>query len=168
MLSIDAGAQEVPRLTPGVPVRLLVRTPGGPRAFVGGLVVLGADSVSILRGPRPEAFALRNLDRFEINRGRPRAVMVGAPMLGAAIGALFGATALARPAGCQVAPADEQCAWETAPVIVGTAGGAVLFALVVNILVPEIWQEVPLAVLIGGGPPGSGAPSPWVGLRIHR
>lgn len=164
--SVEAGAQELPRLEPGVPIRLLVRTVAGSRAFVGGLVGLSYDSVTIVRRLRPETVALRSVERFEISRGRPRAVMIGAPILGAAMGTLFGATAIGPPAGCDVLPDDERCSWETPPVIVGMAGGAVLFALVTHILVPQVWQAIPLEVLIGRQT-ALGAPASRLGLHLR-
>jgi hypothetical protein len=159
-----AGAQELPPLQPGVAVRLMVRTVAGPRSFAGALLLLDLDSVTIV--PRqalyPVGFPLRSLDRFEVNRGQPRALLYGAPIYGAALGTLFGATALRPDARCRVLPNDESCQWETSEIVVGAAGGAVLFGILVRLLVPDVWQQIPLSALVAD-PVGS----PRLGLRTR-
>jgi hypothetical protein len=149
-VSTGAGAQALPTLKPGVPVRLVVRTVAGPRSFAGALLLLDLDSVTIV--PRqavyPVAFPLRSLDRFEVNRGQPRALLYGAPIYGAALGTLFGATALRPDARCRVLPNDEGCRWETSEIVVGAAGGAVLFGIIVRLVVPDVWRQIPVRALV--------------------
>ncbi len=160
-----AGAQALPPLKPGVPVRLVARTAAGPRPFAGSLLLLDLDSVTIVRPHTvsPVSFSLRSLDRFEVNRGQPRALLYGGPLYGAALGTLFGATALRPDARCLVLPNDQDCRWETSEIIVGAAGGAVLFAVLVRILVPEVWQQLPLRELVADPDPESLR----LGLRIR-
>jgi hypothetical protein len=134
--SVEAGAQELPRLEPGSPVRLVVRTVAGPRSFAGGLVLISSDSVSIVWGARPQNFSLTSIERFEINRGRPNAVMLGAPIAGAAAGALVGATALAP-----VRHAYEMRSEETLLSSWGRVRGKCI-GLAARLLVPDVWQEI--------------------------
>jgi len=161
-----AAAQELPPLKPGVPVRLVARTAAGPRSFAGSLLLVDLDSVTIVppHVVNPVSFPLRSLDRFEVNRGQPRGLRYGGPIYGAALGTLFAATALRPDARCRVLPNDEGCRWETSEIVVGAAGGAVLFGILVRLLVPDIWQQIPLsALVIDAGPQ-----SPRLGLRIRR
>jgi hypothetical protein len=154
-----AAAQRLPRIDPGVPVRLVVQTAAGPRSLSGSLLLLGLDSVSIVPPGAlfPVSFDLQTLERFELNRGKPPGLMYGAPLYGLALGTLFGATALRPAAKCRVLPDADGCSWETSQVVVGAAGGAILLGTMVRLLVPDRWQEIPLHALgvdrTGLGPP---------------
>lgn len=158
-LSAQAGAQGAPHLYPGIPVRLVVKTVGGPRSFAGSLLLLDLDSVSIVPPGAlfPVNLPLQALDRFEVNRGKPRSLMYGAPIYGAALGTLFAATALRPDVRCRVLPDADGCHWETSRVVVGAVGGAILLGMIVRLVVPDVWQEIPLHTLrverIGVGPP---------------
>jgi len=149
VLSVRAMAQERPHLYPGVSVRLVVKTVGGPRAFAGSLLLLDLDSVALVQPGAlyPASFALRTLDRFEVNRGQPRALLYGAPIYGAALGTLFAATALRPDVRCRVLPDADGCHWETSRVVVGAVGGAILLGMIVRLVVPDVWQEIPLRAL---------------------
>jgi len=143
----------------------VAQTIAGPRSFAGALLLLDLDSVTIV--PRqavyPVSFPLRSLDRFEVNRGQPRALVYGGPIYGAALGTLFGATALRPDARCRALPNDQGCTWETSEIVVGAAGGAVLFAILVGLLVPDVWQQIPLSTLVIDPGPGT----PQLALRIR-
>ena len=168
VVSTPAVAQRLPRINPGVPVRLVAQTAAGPQSFAGSLLLLGLDSVSIVPPGAlfPVSFDLRTLERFELNRGKPRALIYGAPLYGAALGTLFGATALRPAAKCRVLPDADGCSWETSQVVVGAAGGAILLGTIVRLLVPDVWQEIPLHAL-GVDRTGPGPPRLQIGSQVR-
>jgi hypothetical protein len=173
LVHVEARAQGRPLLRPGARVRLVVRRPGADSLVTGRLLLFTPDTVTIVLrhavpasfGLRdvmrehlaPVPFALRDVTRFQVNRGQPREIVYGAPAVGAALGALFGATALAPDAGCDVpGNEDSSCHWVTSATIVGAAGGVVLCSIAVKLFVPEVWQDVPLtAFTLGAAEPGS-------------
>jgi hypothetical protein len=163
----EAHAQARSLLRAGARIRLSVRTFDEPRLVAGTLLLFSRDSVTIVarRAVFPVSFALANLARIEVNRGRPRALVYGAPIYGALLGAWFGATALAPDPACRAVRNDE-CRWETSATVVGAAGGAVLFAMMVQLLVPEVWQDVPLTAF-GMAPNESNGRRVAVGLAIQ-
>ncbi len=164
----EANAQARSLLRPDARVRLFVKTFEEPRLVAGTLLWFSRDSVTIVprSGVFPRSFALENLVRFQVNRGRPRALLYGAPLYGALLGAWFGATALAADPACRAGATDAGCRWETSATIVGAAGGAVLFAMAVQLLVPEVWRDVPLTAF-GGAPGGSGGAGMSIGLMLR-
>lgn len=165
LLGAEAHAQAQSPLRAHARVRLFVKTPDEPRLVAGTLLSFSRDTVTIV--PRhavfPVSFALEKLVRFQVNRGRPRALVYGAPLYGAALGAWFGATALAPDPACRAGGADASCHWETPPTIVGAAGGAVLLAMAVRLLVPEVWRDVPLTAFRGV----AGASGTRIGLALR-
>jgi hypothetical protein len=165
----EARGQERPLLRAGARVRLSVHAVSdGPLVLTGTLLVFAPDSVTIVphRARAPATVAFRDLVGFEVNRGRPRGIMFGAPVLGAALGAWFGATALAPSAACRARGSDDPaCRWETSPTLVGAGGGAVLFGIAATLLVPEVWQDVPVTALIVGSR-SQGAEGVTIGLAV--
>jgi hypothetical protein len=156
-------------LHPNDQVRLFLSTEDEPPLVAGSLVLYNRDSITIV--PRhavfPRGYPLARIVRLQVNRGRPPALVYGAPLYGALLGGWFGATALAPDAECAAGAADPDCRWETSRTLVGAAGGAVLFAMVVQLLVPEVWRDVPLAVFgATSGLPGSRGPSIGFSLRV--
>jgi len=166
LAGVAAQAQQHPPLRAGARVRLSVRTRIGKQSFAGTLLFLDRDSVTIVRHlADPAAFALRDLDRFELNRGRPPALAYGIPALGATLGAWVAST-YAEPPACDIpGNPDPDCAWEVPAGIVGAGAGVVLSAIVVRFLVPEVWQEIPVTSL-QVGVAATGAPTVRVGLRL--
>lgn len=164
--SAGAAAQGTPHLYPGIPVRLVVKTVAGPRSFAGSLLLLDLDSVSIVPPAAlfPMNFPLRALARLEVNRGKPRALLYGAPIYGAALGTAFALTALRPDVRCRVLPDADGCHWETSRVVVGAVGGAILLGMIVRLVVPDVWQEIPLHAL---GVEGAGARPPLLGLGVR-
>ena len=173
LVQAAARAQGRPLLRAGARVRLVVHLHGADSLVSGSLLVFTPDTVTIV--PRhsaipasfglrdimwehlsPVPFALRDVTRFQVNRGKPRQIVYGAPIAGAALGALFGATALGPDAGCDI-PGNtaSDCHWITSGTIVGAAGGVVLCSVAVQLLVHEVWQDVPLtAFSLGAAQPG--------------
>lgn len=149
----EARAQERALLEAGARVRLSVNTAAGPRAFTGRLLLLDPHGVTIRErdAASPLSFRVAELRRFEVNRGKPRALVYGAPLVGAALGAWFGATALAPHAACDVpGNPDPACHWEVSPTLVGAGGGAITFALAVALLVPDVWEDIPIEAFAVG------------------
>lgn len=167
-VSVQAMAQENPHLTPGVPVRLTVNTVAGFRSISGSLLLLDLDSVSVVPPGAlyPTSVPLSALERFTVNRGKPRALLYGAPIYGAALGTLFAATALRPDVRCRVLPDADGCHWETSRVVVGAVGGAILLGMIVRLVVPDVWQEIPLHAL-GVKRTDVGPPSLQLGLRAR-
>ncbi|MDH3496865.1 MAG: hypothetical protein OER21_08890 [Gemmatimonadota bacterium] len=158
-----AQARERPLLEAAARVRLIAMTAAGPRAFAGRLLLLDPHGVTIRErdAASPLSFRVAELRRFQVNRGKPRALIHGAPLVGAALGAWFGATALAPDAACDVpGNPDPACRWEVSPTLVGAGGGAILFAVAVGLLVPDVWEDIPLEAFAGG--------VHWVGGRSVR
>ena len=106
------------------------------------------------------------MERFTVNRGKPRALLYGAPIYGAALGTLFAATALRPDVRCRVLPDADGCHWETSRVVVGAVGGAILLGMIVRLVVPDVWQEIPLHAL-GVKRTDVGPPSLQLGLRAR-
>lgn len=168
-----AHAQGRPLLRAGARVRLVVRLHGADSLVSGRLLLFTPDTVTIV--PRhaaipasfglrdvmlehlsPVAFALRDVIRFQVNRGKPPELVYGAPVVGAALGALFGATALGPDSACDV-PGNtaSACHWITSGTVVGAAGGVVLCSVAVQLFVREVWQNVPrTAFSLDAGAPG--------------
>lgn len=143
-------AQERPILQPGAQIRLTATTPAGPQAFSGALQLFTPDTIAIVpRGAvRSLSFALLDLKSLAVNLGKPRGLQYGAPIFGGVLGAWFGATALAPDATCRAQAVDDaDCHWETPATVVGAGAGVVVFSLVVTVLVPARWQQMPLAGL---------------------
>jgi hypothetical protein len=165
-----ARAQERPLLQAGARVRVTWSTLGVPRSLTGRLVLFDPDTVSVRprEAPTPLVFALRDLDRFEVNRGRPPSLMYGLPLFGALLGGWFGATVLGPDASCaNGVSSDPECHWETSSVVVGAGAGVIVFGIAAQLLVPEVWQDVPLKTLeVGIGRAGRGAWSVALSARF--
>jgi len=136
-------------LSAGDRVRISVRTRIGPQSVTGLLLLLDRDSITIVpRRAVPVSFALYRLQRFELNRGRPWALVYGSPVVGAAVGALIGSSQFQDDPECALpGNQDPDCGWETPAAVVGAATGVIAGMLFVRYLVPEGWEEIPVASL---------------------
>jgi len=168
LLAVGAAvqAQQLPALRAGARVRLSVRTRIGRQSFSGSLLFLDRDSVTIVRRlSEPAAFALRDLDRFVLSKGRPPALVYGIPAVGAVLGAWVAST-FVEPSKCDIpGNPDPDCAWEVPAGVVGAGAGVVLSAIAVRFLVPEAWQEIPVTSLQVGAA-ATGSSTVRVGLRL--
>jgi hypothetical protein len=142
-------AQWPTELSAGDRVRISVRTRIGPRSVTGLLLLLDRDSITIVpRRSAPVSFALYRLQRFELNRGRSWVLVYGSPVVGAALGALIGSSQFQDDPACALpGNQDPDCGWETPAAVIGAAAGVIAGMLFVRYLVPEGWEEIPVASL---------------------
>lgn len=166
-----AVAQDTPTLKAGVRVRVWPAVL--ERDFqIGNLLLLGPRSLTILAdsaNPRM-TFALSEIERLDVSRGHHPALIYGAPILGAALGALLAPAIMTEETRCSLDIVDDpECRKEAPDALVGAAIGALLFRIVSRRVARERWAEVPLERFRLGAVVGrAGTLVVWTSVRFCR
>ncbi|NIM49984.1 MAG: hypothetical protein GTN78_22410 [Gemmatimonadales bacterium] len=164
-----AVAQEAPTLKAGARVR--VWSAVLEQDFqIGNLLLLGPRSLTILAdsaNPRM-TFALSDIERLDVSRGHHPALVYGAPLLGAALGALLAPALSEEERDCALDIVDDpKCRKEVPDEFVGAAIGALLFRIVFSRVARERWAEVPLEQFHLGAVVGQGGTlALWSSIRF--
>ena len=152
----SAGGQTAVTVRAGARVQI-TRANTSPPVLRTSLVLLEQDSVMVRGGDVDTAIALdpRSIVRFELSRGKHPAATIGAPLVGAALGALVAPLLITETERCSWGLGTaRQCEKLTSDEVVGVIVGALAFSLAARAIARERWREIPLDHLFWDVRPG--------------